>query len=252
MMFKFKLSSLNAKLSKRIYLSFSDHSQEFRDRLLQIICLLSILLIVCLTNIRFITFFIQKSIEGVRFFQPSPEKYLILSLELSLYTSLLITSPFIAISILCYFLPAFIPRERKAIISLFVISAFLFLAGIIYANKILIPTTLTFFLSYTKELLEPLWSFEDYSRLSLILYLSAVLTFQIPILQLILSFLGIASSRNYFQLSKYVFLGSTIIGAVLTPSTDPITQSILASAIVLIYGLGTGLVLLLEKTSILR
>ena len=64
--------------------------------------------------------------------------------------------------------------------------------------------------------------------------------------------MGIASSRNYFQLSKYVFLGSTIIGAVLTPSTDPITQSILASAIVLIYGLGTGLVLLLEKTSILR
>lgn len=252
MLFRFKLNSLNAKLSKRIFLSFNDHSQEFRDRLLQISCLLGILLIVCLTNIRFITFFIQQSVDGVRFFQPSPEKYLILSLELSLYTSVLITSPLIAISILCYFLPAFIPRERKAIISLFAISAFLFLAGIIYANKILIPTTLTFFLSYTKELLEPLWSFEDYSRLSLILYLSAVLTFQIPILQLILSFLGIASSRNYFQLSKYVFLGSTIIGAFLTPSTDPITQTILASAIVLIYGLGTVLVLLLEKTSILR
>ena len=119
MLFKFKLDRLNAKLSKRIYLSFSDHSQEFRDRLLQIICLLSIFLFVCLTNIRFITIFIQHSIEGVRFFQPSPEKYLILSLELSFYSSLLLTSPFIAISILCYFLPAFIPRERKAIISLF-------------------------------------------------------------------------------------------------------------------------------------
>ena len=252
MLFKFKLGRLNAQLSKRIYLSFSDHSQEFRDRLLQIICLLSIFLIGCLSNIRFITFFIQQSIDGVRFFQPSPEKYLILSLEISFYISLLLTSPFIAVSTLCYFLPAFIPRERKALISIFIVSAFLFFAGIVYANKILIPTTLTFFLNYTKELLEPLWSFEDYSRLSLILYLSAVLTFQIPILQLILSFLGITSSRIYLQLGKYILLGATIIGAFLTPSTDPFTQTILASAIVFVYGLGTGLVLLLEKTSILR
>lgn len=252
MLFKFKLDRLNATLSKRIYLSFSDHSQEFRDRFLQIIFLLVILLLGCLANIRLVTTVIQQSIEGVRFFQPSPEKYLILSLEISFYLSLLLTSPFVAISILCYFLPAFIPRERKALISLFVISSLLFFVGIFYANKILIPTTLTFFLNYTKELLEPLWSFEDYSRLSLILYLSCVLTFQIPILQLILSFLGIASSRIYLQLSKYILLGSTVIGAFLTPSTDPITQTILAGAIVIIYSLGTGLVLILEKVSILR
>lgn len=252
MLFKIKLDRLNARLSNRIYLSFSDHSQEFRDRFLQIICLLIVFLIGSLTNIRFITFVIQNSINGVRFFQPSPEKYLILSLELSLYSSLLLTSPFIASSILCYFLPAFLPKERKTIISLFTISAFLFLAGVFYANKILIPTTLTFFLSYTKEILEPLWSFEDYSRLSLILYLSSVLTFQIPVLQLIFSFLGFANSRTYLALGKYILLASTIIGAFITPSTDPITQMILASAIVLIYGIGTCLVLLLEKFAILR
>lgn len=252
MLFKFKLDRLNAQLSKRIYLSFSDHSQEFRDRLLQIACLLSVFLVFCLTNIRLITFFIQNSIDGVRFFQPSPEKYLILSLEISFYSSLLLTAPFIATSILCYFLPAFIPRERKAIISLFLISAILFVVGIVYANKILIPTTLTFFLSYTKELLEPLWSFEDYSRLSLILYISAVLTFQIPILQLILSFLGITSSRLYIEFGKYVVLVSTVLGAFLTPSTDPFTQAILAGAIIVVYILGTGLVLILEKIRVLQ
>lgn len=252
MLFKFKLDRLNAQLSKRIYLSFGDHSQEFRDRLFQIFCVLSIFLIFSLTNIRLVTLIIQQSIEGVRFFQPSPEKYLILSLELSFYVSLLLTSPFIGVSGLCYFIPAFMPKERKAITWLFAISSLLFFAGIIYANKVLIPITLTFFLNYTKELLEPLWSFEDYSRLSLILYLSSVLTFQIPILQLILSFLGIANSRLYINLSKYILLGSTIIGAFLTPSTDPITQSVLAGAIILIYGLGTSLVLLLEKLGILR
>jgi len=252
MLFKIKLDRLNTKLSKRIYLSFSDHSQEFRDRLFQILFILGIFLICCLANIRLVTFVIQQSIEGVRFFQPSPEKYLILGLEISFYISLLLTSPFIGVSSLCYFLPAFMPRERLAIKFLFATSAILFLVGLIYANKILIPTTLTFFLNYTKDLLEPLWSFEDYSRLSLILYISSVLTFQIPIIQLILSFLGIANSRIYINLCKYILLGSTIVGAFLTPSTDPITQTILAGAIILIYGLGTSMVLLLEKLHILR
>ena len=252
MLFKFKLDRLNAQFSKRIYLSFSDHSQEFRDRLLQIGCLLNLFLIFCLTNIRLITAFIQNSIDGVRFFQPSPEKYLILSLEISFYSALLLTAPFIATSVLCYFLPAFIPRERRAIVSLFLVSALLFVVGILYANKILIPTTLTFFLSYTKELLEPLWSFEDYSRLSLILYISAVLTFQIPILQLILSFLGITSSRIYSEFGKYVVLVSTVLGAFLTPSTDPFTQTILAGAIIFVYIFGTALVLILEKIRVLQ
>lgn len=252
MLFKFKLDRLNVQLSKRIYLSFGDHSQEFRDRSIQIVCLLTIFLICCLVNIRFVTILIQQSIEGVRFFQPSPEKYLLLSLELSFYVSLLLTSPFIGISGLCYLLPAFMPKERNALSSLFGISALLFLAGIIYANKILVPTTLTFFLNYTKELLEPLWSFEDYSRLSLVLYLSSVLTFQIPVIQLITSFLGIANSRLYITLSKYILLASTIIGAFLTPSTDPITQTVLAGAIILIYTLGTSLVFMLEKFRVLR
>lgn len=252
MLFKFKLDRLNAQLSKRIYLSFSDHSQEFRDRLFQLFFVLIILLICCLTNIRLVTIIIQQSIQGVRFFQPSPEKYVILSLELSFYVSLLLTSPFIGISSVCYFLPAFMPKERNAITSLFVMSAVLFIAGILYANKILVPTTLSFFLNYTKELLEPLWSFEDYSRLSLILYLSSVLAFQIPIIQLIVSFLGIANSRLYINVSKYILLASTIIGAFLTPSTDPVTQTVLAGAIILIYALGTSIVFLLEKLLILR
>lgn len=252
MLFKFKLDRLNNQLLKLIHLSFGDHSQEFRDRLFQVFCSLGTFLIYCLANIRLVTLIIQQSIDGVRFFQPSPEKYLLLSLELSFYIAFLLTSPFIGISGLCYFLPVFTPRKRKAITSLFAISAILFLMGIVYANKILIPITLTFFLNYTKELLEPLWSFEDYSRLSLILYLASVLTFQIPILQLILSFSGITSSRLYINVSKYILLGSTIIGAFLTPSTDPITQSILAGAIIIIYWFGASFVLCLEKIGILR
>jgi sec-independent protein translocase protein TatC len=47
---------------------------------------------------------------------------------------------------------------------------------------------------------------------------------------------------------RYVILGSTIVGAVLTPSVDPLTQILMSSIVVILYFLGAGVVLLVEKS----
>ena len=49
------------------------------------------------------------------------------------------------------------------------------------------------------------------------------------------------------KLWKYVILISVIIGAVLTPSTDPITQILLSSAIVFLYFLGASILIFLKR-----
>jgi sec-independent protein translocase protein TatC len=49
------------------------------------------------------------------------------------------------------------------------------------------------------------------------------------------------------KLWKYVVLIAVIIGAILTPSTDPITQILLSGAIVLLYFLGAGVLILLKR-----
>jgi sec-independent protein translocase protein TatC len=77
--------------------------------------------------------------------------------------------------------------------------------------------------------------------------LSTGLTFQIPVIQLILGYLGIISSEKMISGWRYVVLGSVILGAVLTPSTDPLTQSLLAGAVLGLYFGGIGLVKLTGK-----
>jgi sec-independent protein translocase protein TatC len=77
--------------------------------------------------------------------------------------------------------------------------------------------------------------------------LSTGLTFQIPVIQLILGYLGIVSSQKMIGGWRYVVLGSVILGAVLTPSTDPLTQSLLAGAVLGLYFGGIGLVKLTGK-----
>ena len=96
-------------------------------------------------------------------------------------------------------------------------------------------------------MVEQLWSIDRYFEFVLLLMLSTGLTFQIPVIQLILGYLGIVSSEKMIGGWRYVVLGSVILGAVLTPSTDPLTQSLLAGAVLGLYFGGIGLVKLTGK-----
>ena len=123
----------------------------------------------------------------------------------------------------------------------------LFITGILFAYFVLIPAALNFFISYGADVVEQLWSIDRYFEFVLLLLFSTGLAFQIPVIQLLLGVVGIVSSRQMLSGWRYVVLGAMILGAVLTPSTDPLTQSLLGGAVIGLYFSGTGLVMLLGR-----
>merc|ERR1711935_372131 len=106
---------------------------------------------------------------------------------------------------------------------------------------------LYFFLNYSEEVLEPLWSFDQYFEFILVLFYSTGLAFQIPIIQILVGLLNIVSPKQMLEAWRYVILISTIIGAVLTPSTDPLTQLLLSFAIIILYISGLGILFLIKR-----
>ena len=68
-----------------------------------------------------------------------------------------------------------------------------------------------------------------------------------PVIQVLLGQLGIISSAQMFGLWRYVVVGSTVAAAVLTPSTDPFTQTLLAVPLVGLYMGGAFVVSLIER-----
>ena len=81
----------------------------------------------------------------------------------------------------------------------------------------------------------------------LVLFYSTGFAFQIPIIQVILGLLNIVSAKQMIGAWRYVILGSTIIGAILTPSTDPLTQLLLSGAILALYFSGASILLLIKN-----
>ena len=94
----------------------------------------------------------------------------------------------------------------------------------------LAPAALNFFINYGSDVVEPFWSFEQYFEFILVLLFSTGLAFQLPVIQVCLESKNF-SSRLMFSVWRYVILGSTVIGAILTPSVDPVTQIFMSSII---------------------
>ena len=228
-------------------LPFSEHIEELRQRSFQLFLIILLLTCVAFFDVKFLVKILEIPVKNVKFFQLSPGEYFISTLKISFYTGLLFGSPFILGQILLFLLPGLTQKEKRIILPLLLSSLFLFGLGLMFSYYVLIPAALNFFLNYSNEVIEPLWSFDQYFEFILVLFYSTGLAFQIPIVQILLGLLNIVSAKQMFDSWRYVILISTIIGAILTPSTDPLTQLLLSTAILLLYFSGVGILLLIKN-----
>ena len=228
-------------------LPFTEHIEELRQRLFHIVWVILILTCVAFFEVKFLVKILELPVSNVKFFQLSPGEYFVSTVKISFYTGLLFGSPFAIGQLILFLLPGLTKKETKIILPLLLSSLCLFGLGLAFSYYALIPAALNFFLSYSDEVIEPLWSFDQYFEFILVLFYTTGLAFQIPIVQILLGLLNIVSPEQMVKVWRYVVLISTIIGAVLTPSTDPLTQLLLSLAILFLYFSGVGILFLIKN-----
>lgn len=235
------------ELLNDVEMSLFDHLEELRQRIF--FALIAVLggIVLCFWKVNLIVKLLEKPAQGAQFLQLAPGEYFFVSIKVAGYSGLLVASPFILYQIIQFVLPGLTRKERRFLGPIVLGSSILFIAGIVFAYIALIPAALNFFINYGADVVEQLWSIDRYFEFVLLLLFSTGLAFQIPVIQLLLGLVGIVSGRQMLSGWRIVVLGAAILGAVLTPSTDPLTQSLLGGAVVGLYFGGTGLVLLLGR-----
>jgi sec-independent protein translocase protein TatC len=139
-------------------------------------------------------------------------------------------------------------KERDILLPMTIGSGLLFGVGLAFSYFFLVPAALRFFITYGSEVVEPFWSFDQYFDFIAVLIFTTGLAFQVPVVQIILGLLGIVSGQNMLSAWKYVVVVATTLAAIITPSTDPVTQILMSGALLALYLGGSGVVLLLEKS----
>ena len=239
-----KQSNLNLEI---LEFSISEHVEEFRQRLIQYFGLALIAISGLFVQITSIVRFLEYPVQGIKFIQLSPGEYFFSTVKIAFYGGFLISIPFLISQLIFYVLPGLTKSEKNVILPILFTSITLFWLGLLFAYNILIPAALKFFIGYSKTVIEPLWSFDQYFDFVLFLFYSTGLSFQIPIIQIILGLSNIVTGKQMLKAWRYVILAATIISAILTPSTDPVTQLCLSSAILFLYYTGASILVLYKK-----
>ncbi len=230
-----------------VEMSLFDHLEEFRSRIFYALIAVFVGVIGCFAIVNKIVALLEIPAQGVKFLQLAPGEYFFVSIKVAGYSGILVASPAILYQIVSFILPGLTRKEKRTVAPIVFGSSILFVLGIVFAYELLIPAALNFFISYGGDVVEQFWSIDRYFEFVLLLLFSTGLAFQIPVIQALLAMTGIVNSAKMLAGWRYVVLGAVVLGAVLTPSTDPMTQSLLAGAVGMLYFGGIFLVKAMGK-----
>ncbi|UFP94814.1 twin-arginine translocase subunit TatC [Gloeobacter morelensis] len=231
-----------------VEMTLGEHLEELRTRLFWALGTFIAATIGCFIFVKPIVDLLQKPAgTTVKFIQTIPGEFFFVSFKVAAYSGLMVAAPMILYQIVRFVLPGLSRRERKLILPIVVGSSVLFVVGVVFAFMVLAPAALNFFVSYGDGVVDQTWTIERYFDLMFVMLISTGIVFQVPILQVLLGVSGIVTSERMFSVWRYVSVFAVVLGAIVTPSTDPLTQTFLAGAVTVLYFGGAGAVKLIGK-----
>lgn len=219
-----------------------DHISELRDGVLRALAFSVVAVGICLYYYKELTTALESPAQSggteVKFVQLAPGEFFFVSVKVAFSVGLLIAFPYALFEAALYFTPALTRSERTVVGPTVLASALLFYSGAFFSYSVLSPAALGFFLGYSQDVIESQFSIDQYFEFILSMGFATGIAFQVPVLQVALGLLGVIDSEKLFAIWRYVVVGSAIVGAILTPSTDPVTQLLLSGALCALYFAG--------------
>ncbi len=227
-------------------MSFFDHLEELRRRLIAVAIVILIATIICFNYVDEILFILTRQADGLELIYTTPAEAFTSQIRLSLIVAVLVTLPFSIYQALAFILPALRTAEKKAVIPLLVAMNILFFSGIAFGYLVVFPFALHFFLGFSSEGLLPLFTISRYISFVSTFLVAFGLVFQIPLIFWFLGYMSIVSSQFLGENRKYALLVNAILSAVITPP-DVFSQILMIIPLAILYEVGYLLVRLSER-----
>jgi len=219
-------------------LSLVDHLDELRTRIIVSIVALAVTFAVCFWQSDLILDIAAHPLPpGQRALTVlAPTEAFMTTVTVCAYAAIIIAAPFVSYQLFAYILPAFSPREKKAIMPLLIMIPMLFLIGCVFAYFIVLPAAINFLLNFNDEQFAiQLRAREYYSFFSMTLLAGGVV-FELPIVILALVRLRIMTVEQLRKNRRYAYLICAILAAAL-PGVDPISMLIETVPLLVLYEL---------------
>jgi sec-independent protein translocase protein TatC len=220
---------------------FFDHLEELRWRILWSLLALiiaSVIGFVLVDQLRVMELLIrpiEPFLEGERLKYLSPLDPFFVTIKLAIVTGFVLSSPIIIYQIWAFLAPALLPSEKRVIVPALYMGLVLFMTGVALAYRIVLPITLQFTMGFQTGFLEQNIVVGPYMAMVTRLLLAFGLVFELPVVILILSALGLVTPEFLASKRRHAIAGITILAAVITPG-DVVTVTVMMMVpLILLY-----------------
>jgi sec-independent protein translocase protein TatC len=228
---------------------FTEHLRELRQRLF--ICVGTVFGIAVLAlwpAQQLIPMITRTYFHGIKLNAFGPADAVWAIFKFAIYIAIVIGLPVILYQIWMFVVPAIHPKTRKAVYVYVAPSIVLAAAGIAFAHFLVLPRVVGALLTITDTIAQPVFGIESTINLVLLLFLAFALIFQTPVVMILLARIGLVNSRFLRTNRKYIGFGMMVVGAVLAPDGSPLTMTLLAAPMYVLFESSIWIIVLLEKS----
>ena len=227
------------------------HLEELRIRLVRSAIAFGIALAVSFPLPKYIYPLLMKPVAGVELYYFEVTGLFSSYVKIWLYLTLAIAGPYILYQIVMFIKPALKRKEKGYVYTLLPATIILFLSGVVFCYFVLLPPGLTFLYRQFPEWLggniKPMWSVTDYVSVITQLLFWVGVVFEVPLIMFFLSKIGILSPQWAIKKWKWAVILAFVLGAIITPTPDPVNQTLVSAPIVLLYLFGCFLAWVARK-----
>jgi sec-independent protein translocase protein TatC len=222
--------------------SFISHLIELRSRLLRSIVAVVIVLVCLVPWAKDIYALLAAPLlkalpKGGTMIATDVTGTFLVPLKVTLMAAFLIALPYVLYQMWAFVAPGLYHHEKRLALPVIVSSVFFFALGMGFAYFFVFPIAFGFFAGYTPSGVQMMTDIDKYLSFVLTMFIAFGITFEVPVVVVVLVRLGVVSLDKLRSIRGYVIVGAFVVGAIFTPP-DVLSQAMLAVPLWLLYELG--------------
>jgi sec-independent protein translocase protein TatC len=229
-------------------LTLVEHLDELRTRLIVCVVVLGVALALCFWQNHLLLEIAQAPLPGnhdqlITFGVTEP---FTTTLTVSAYGAIVLSLPVVLWQLYAYILPAFSDAEKRTVLPLLLLFPFLFLAGLAFAYFVVMPAAVHFLLNFNDDQFNVQLRARDYYSFFSMTEIACGLVFQMPLVIIAVTRLGIVSVEQLRKNRRYAYLAISILAAAL-PGVDPVSMLLEMVPLLALYELSIVLARVLGR-----
>jgi sec-independent protein translocase protein TatC len=243
-------------------MSFLEHLSELRLRLRNAAIVFLVAVIISFIFVKkYFTVLVRPATDAWRavlpagkepifnFFDPT-EPFWVYT-KLAIIGALLVASPFVLWELWKFVAPGLYRKERRLVLVITIATAVCFLGGALFGYFVLCTPALSYMFSFAESMggftIQPTIGMNHLVGFMLAMLLGTGAAFELPIVMAVLGWIGLVSSKQLLKFDKYALILSALVGGVLTPGPDILSQLLMAGPLFALYNLSIVIVWLIER-----